>query len=96
MNGAEIIAFLKEKNDSVNDYAHGGFPQELGKTQRVFSKGGEGEGEDWRRVYHFIDHNVYLEFNGHYTSYNGVDFYDGFDNHCSEVRPKEKTITVYE
>jgi len=96
MKAEEIIAELKKQNEDVSEWAYGDFPKELGETQEVFSKGGEGEGEDWQRVYFFKEHNVYLKFKGFYSSYNGTDFDNGFDEHCEIVVPKEKTITVYE
>lgn len=95
MNFKEIINFLKTCNEEVDDFAYGEFPDELGKIEQVFSKGGESKGEDWERVYHFIEYNIYISFSGFYSSYNGVDFNSGWDD-VVEVTPKEKTITVYE
>ena len=66
----------------------------LGIVKQVANHGGEGKGEDWWVIYHFIDHNVYIKVNGYYQSYNGTEFYDGWDC-CSEVKPIQKTITVY-
>lgn len=57
--------------------------------------GGEGKGENWNRVFHFKDHNVYIKVHGYYSSYNGTEFDDGWDC-CSQVVPTQKTITVYE
>jgi hypothetical protein len=67
----------------------------LGPIEEVASKGGEGEGEEWYVVYHFPKHNIYLKCDGFYQSYNGTEFYDGWDD-CFEVKPKEITVTVYE
>lgn len=64
----------------------------LGEVVSVHQRGGEGQGTKWYQVWYFKDHDVYLRIDGHYTSYNGVDFYDGFGY---QVFPKEKTITIY-
>lgn len=65
----------------------------LGEVERVYQKGGEGQGDHWESVKYFRDHDVYIKTVGHYSSYEGVDFYSGYGK---EVRPKEKTITVYQ
>jgi hypothetical protein len=69
--------------------------QPLGECVQVQQHGGEGEGEQWYVVYHFVEHDIYVRVDGWYQSYEGTDFYDGWDC-CKEVRPKEKVITVYE
>jgi hypothetical protein len=99
MNYEAILEVLKEKGVEVSELGYGDFNSEelgLGKCkQDVYSKGGEGEGEDWRRVHHFEDHNVFIEIRGDYSSYNGTEFYDGWD--CvRQVTPQEKLVTVYE
>ena len=65
----------------------------LGKVVEVDQYGGEGQGDTWYSVKHFVDHDVYIKITGHYQSYNGTDFYNGYG--C-EVRPQEKVITVFE
>lgn len=67
----------------------------LGVVKQVAGYGGEGKGEDWWKVYYFEDHNVYIKVDGWYQSYNGVEFYEGWDS-CKNVSPKEKTIVIYE
>lgn len=57
--------------------------------------GGEGEGDHWHSVKYFPDHDIYIKVTGFYQSYDGTEFYDGWDC-CKEVRPQEKTITVYQ
>jgi len=64
------------------------------KWEEVEQYGGEGQGSTWYSVKYFPNHDVYIRVDGYYSSYNGTDF-DGWDD-CTEVRPKEKTITVYE
>ena len=66
----------------------------LGKMVEVDSYGGEGQGDTWYSVKHFVDHDVYIRVDGYYTSYDGTSF-DGGWTCCSEVKPVEKTITVY-
>lgn len=64
----------------------------LGKIVEIEQYGGEGQGERWWTVKHFVDHDVYLKTSGHYSSYNGTDFYDW----GKEVKPVIKTVTVFE
>lgn len=59
------------------------------------SKGGSDRGSDYRRVFHFVDHNVYLEISGFYSSYDGVDFSGDWEDCSKEVRPYQEMITVY-
>lgn len=94
----QIIEVLKEKIESVHDFAHEDYDYEelgLGEVEEVDQQGGENEGSHWHSVKYFKDHDVYIRVDGYYSSYEGTDFYDGWDC-CSNVRPKEKTITVYE
>lgn len=65
----------------------------LGEIKEVDSYGGEGQGETWYTIKHFVDHDVYIRTDGFYSSYNGTDFYDGWGE---EVKPVQKTVTVYE
>lgn len=65
----------------------------IGEWEEVEQVGGEGEGDIWYSVKYFKDHDVYIKTTGFYSSYEGTEFYDGYGE---EVRPKEKTITVYE
>ena len=44
-----------------------------------------------KKVFHFTDHDIYVQFKGHWSSYSGVQF-----ESCKEVKPITKTITVYE
>ena len=65
----------------------------LGEIKEIEQLGGEGQGDTWYTVKHFVDHGVYIKTNGFYSSYNGTDFDYGFGE---EVKPVEKTITVFE
>ena len=65
----------------------------LGRVVEVDQHGGEGEGERWWSVKHFVDHDVYIRIDGFYQSYNGTEFYSG---HGKVVQPAQKTITVFE
>lgn len=55
--------------------------------------GGEGQGEEYWSVYEFVSlgRTVYIKFDGYYQSYEGSTFEEFY-----EVKPKQKTITVYE
>ena len=97
-NYNEILEVLKSKIEDVREFAYEDYDKEeteLGEIKQVDSHGGEDEGSDWYRVFHFVEHDVYIKVQGWYSSYNGTDFSDGWDC-CSEVSPQEKTITVYE
>lgn len=59
------------------------------------SKGGSGQGSDYKRIYHFVDHDVYVEISGFYSSYEGVDFSGDWEECSKEVRPYQEMITVY-
>ena len=61
----------------------------------VHQYGGEGQGDHWESVKHFPEHDIYIKVVGYYSSYSGTDFND-WKSACSEVKPKEKQITVYE
>jgi hypothetical protein len=65
----------------------------LGKVVEVAQYGGEGQGDDWWSVKHFVDHDVYIKIEGDYTSYHGTEFYGGYGY---EVKPVEKVVTVFE
>lgn len=64
----------------------------LGEVEEVDQRGGEGEGDHWHSVKYFKDHDVYIKTTGFYSSYHGTDFYDGYGE---EVKPQQKTITVF-
>jgi hypothetical protein len=65
----------------------------LGSIEEVEQYGGEGQGDTWYSIKHFKDHGVYIKTDGFYSSYNGTDFDYGFG---SEVKPVQKTVTVFE
>ncbi len=92
MNSVEIIqALLKEKENGFEIKYD--LPEGLGEVIEADQYGGEGQGDKWYRVLHFVDHDIYIKFPGWYSSYEGsyCDISDGI-----QVVPKEKTITVYE
>lgn len=98
MKFEEILEETKKLySESVSDFAYdeSNTIPNVGNFKEIDQHGGEGEGERWWSVKHFVDHNVYIKVKGFYSSYNGVDFFDGWDC-CEEVTPKEKTIIVYE
>jgi len=84
-------ATAEERKSRRENYAN---TQPLGHTTEVDSTGGMDEGSDWSTVQHFTKHDVYIQTSGWYQSHSGVEFYDGWES-CSEVTPKQKTITVY-
>jgi len=100
MNFAEIEKIMDELSIDGNDMDNGRYSdnyeeleEKTGKIELVDEHGGgEGEGEECHRVFHFVDHDVYIRFDGWYASGDGTHY----DNAGYEVRPQEKTITVYE
>lgn len=95
---SEIKKILIDKIESEADFAWESYDREalgLGEIIEVHQEGGEGEGDHWESVKYFKDHDVYIKATGHYQSHNGTDFY-GWGETLSEVKPKEKTIIVYE
>lgn len=85
-------------NSMPNEYeiAKNKFREQLGLNwKEVDQYGGEGQGDTWYSVKYFSEHDVYIKVEGYYQSYNGTEFYDGWDC-CSEVKPTQKIITVYE
>lgn len=99
MNFQEINQVLKTHyEEDISEFAFSDNDQEIpgiGKMTEVAQKGGEGEGEEWYSVKHFPEHDVYIRVNGSYASYDGTNFED-WDSSVKEVKPQQKTITVYE
>lgn len=65
--------------------------KELGTVKSVARYGGEGRGDEYWKVYHFINHDVYIKFDGFYQSYEGSEYEEMF-----EVKPVEVTKTEYQ
>lgn len=97
MNFEEIKASVAAEFDhDVDSYAWSEGGKSCGSVTEVHQQGGEGEGDHWEKVFHYTDHDVMVKITGHYQSYRGTEFYDGFDGCVKEVKPVTKTITVYE
>ncbi len=86
----DVYTSLEEMNEGIEKYGYE-YSQEfkdefakLGQIKMVDEFGGEGQGDDYWKVYHFIDHDVYISFDGWYSSHEGSEYSD-----MSEVRPKE-------
>jgi hypothetical protein len=62
----------------------------LGKYKMVEHHGGTDEGSDYYAVYHFIDHDVYIQFDGWYSSHHGSEYEEMF-----EVKPYEELVVKY-
>jgi hypothetical protein len=69
--------------------------KDLPKYIEADQYGGEGQGDTWFSIKYFEEHDVYLKVSGWYQSHYGTDFSD-WDDAVKEVKPQEKTITVYE
>lgn len=86
----EYKALCEEANKRRKDYEI----SIAGEYKEVEQFGGEGQGDQWWSVKHFKEHDVYLKVVGYYQSHYGTDIYDW--SHVKEVRPAQKTVTVYE
>lgn len=101
MTYQEILEKIKLMHGSVGDFAQYSLAEyntptaTLGECKTVEQYGGTGKGNTWYSVKHFPDHDVYIKVSGYYSSYGGPDFED-WEDACKEVRPVEKTITIYE
>lgn len=97
MNYKEIIEELQRQEISVEEFAQEAQDtyENIGECQEVEQHGGEEQGSDWYSVKFFPVHQVYIKVSGYYSSYNGTDF-EGWEDACAEVKPTQKTITVYE
>ncbi len=96
MNVKEIFEKLEKEGVGVSAFAWGDFDSEelgFGEFDEVDQYGGEGQGDTWYSVKYFPKFDLYIRTDGFHSSYNGVEFYDGYGE---EVRPAQKTITVYE
>lgn len=96
-----LQTYFEGIGEDVGTFAHHNFLDEdikalgLGPIEEIDQYGGEGQGDKWWSVKYFPDHDIYLKVTGFYQSHYGTDFYDGWRG-VKEVKPKEKTITVYE
>lgn len=95
MTSTELI----EKIKSLSKKSEGYFAykmdetEELGKAPIVDEKGDcEGGGDFSMVVRYFENFGIYIRETGYYSSYNGTDWNNDFE----EVKPVQKTITVYE
>ena len=96
MTAKEILEEVEKQGISVDSFGYSDFPEPLenvGSWEEIEQYGGEGQGDSWYSVKYFKDHDVYIRTNGFYSSYNGTDFDYGYGE---EVKPVQKTITVYE
>ncbi len=97
------LTILQESHDSLAYNLEEGYDERyptecahikhLGKIETVYSKGGcEGGGDEAVRVFKFIDHGgICVKITGYYSSYEGTEW----NGDWKEVKPQEKTITVY-
>lgn len=64
--------------------------RKLGQLKYVDRYGGEGQGDDYYSVYHFIDHDIYVKFQGWFASTCGSEYSKMF-----EVKPVTVTKIEY-
>jgi hypothetical protein len=77
---------------SFPEYCEGSVPtryEHIGAVQCV-KESPQIEDCDWWKVIHFVDHDVYIKFEGWYDSYDGMKV-----NEWYEVEPFEETVISY-
>lgn len=79
------VSDLDEGNDLLKEQY-----ERLGEIEMVEHHGGEGEGDDYYTVYHFKNHDVWIQFQGWYASHVGSEYEGMF-----EVQPEQKLVTIY-
>jgi len=93
----EILEILKQVAE-LSDFAYDQVGYEefgLGEVKEVNKTGGMDKGSNWSSTKHFIDHDVYIQVKGYYSSYVGTEFGD-WDDSVFEVFPKQVTKIVFE
>ena len=107
MNYGEIIDILREEGTAYElgyneigyntgrtvNGSYARFVKGVGEYIEVDKYGGEGQGDTWYSIKYFPDHDIYIKVEGYYSSYEGTSI-EGW-HCCTEVRPQEKTIIVY-
>lgn len=100
--------YYKVKEEDDDDYCYSstianfdedGYNENLGLglIKEVDSHGGPDEGSDYWKVIHFVDHDIYLKYEGCYSSYESTEWEgDTFAEGATQVYPQTKTIIVYE
>ncbi len=83
-NVYENVDEIDDNPELFNEYS------KLGKCKMVKQYGGMDEGSDYYAVYHFVDHDVYIQFQGWYASHHGSEYEEMF-----EVRPYEELVVKY-
>jgi hypothetical protein len=98
MTYEEILEVLKSKIETVSHFAVEDYNISelgLGPIVEVKQHGGSGMGDIWYSVKYFVDHDVYINVHGFYSSYEGIEFED-WDSACSNVKPVTKSVVFYE
>jgi len=91
MTFQEIVDKIHEIG--VSEVAEDDFEKDSLPLTLIHEKGGhEGDGDYAERVFKHDVSGVIIKITGFYSSYSGTDW----DSEIKEVKPVEKTITVYE
>lgn len=92
LTASELI--IKLRNEiSKSEFSEGDFDEDMFGEFTVIDTVGnhEGAGSYAHTVIHFKKHDVYIKLDGYYSSYSGCSW-----NDYVEVKPTQKTITVFE
>ena len=99
MTGLEIIEIIRE-HIKPHEFADDNYdPTELGlgNTKNISKQKGDiGITSYAHKITYFKEHDVYIKLLGWYSSYSGSCEWEDDNDNYSVVKPKEKTITVWE
>lgn len=90
----ELNTMIQNSDDDMSQYVGGNFPTDFGDVEEVFD--GQQYGDDsstYSTVWFFKKYNKYVATYYYHDSHNGDDY---SDSEFVEVKPVQKTITVYE
>lgn len=99
MTYEEIVELIKKNYKRVDDFVECDGsdkyrPEGMIPFKEVYQEGGEGEGEHFETVKHFVEDDIYISIYGTYTSHEGVDYWDGWDS-LQNTYPTEVTKIEY-
>lgn len=88
----EQLEKIEDEDTDDEELDKKGLEMILGKFKIVDSYGGEGEGEQYYKVYHFLAHDIFIKTDAIWISYDGIDW-DGSEFY--EVHHFQVTKTEY-
>lgn len=105
MNYKEITTVLRERFDALNISQEQFIDNDMSEADRQEvqsltgpwtrieeGRSSDGDHDSYDVIFHFTDHDIYVQASGYYHSDNGVDWSYA---DLAEVRPVEITVTRY-